>query len=118
MLVRINLGELDIVKNEAGQTNLFALGVALPTKKTASDQKELAAFKKQTGLTFQGADVVNVSVGTLKFIDLKNPRNNREQKVGIENQVIKNVKTTYDLAGLGMLVYLRSGGVFGALAAP
>ncbi|HZI32931.1 MAG TPA: hypothetical protein VFF11_11360, partial [Candidatus Binatia bacterium] len=31
-LLRINLGELDIVRNEAGQTNLFALGVTLPSK--------------------------------------------------------------------------------------
>ena len=31
-LLRFNLGELDIVKNEAGQTNIFALGVTLPTR--------------------------------------------------------------------------------------
>ena len=117
-LVRFNLGELDIVKNEAGQTNLFTLGVALPTNNPAASQQSLATFKKQTGLTFQGADVVNVSVGTLKFIDLKNPRNNREQKVSIENQVIKNVKTPADLAGLGLLVILRGGDFFGSLAAP
>ena len=30
-LMRFNLGELDIVRNEAGQTNLFALGLALPS---------------------------------------------------------------------------------------
>lgn len=118
-LVRINLGELDIVKNEAGQTNLFALGVALPTTKNpAASQRELTDFKKQTGMTFKGVDVLNLSVGTLKFIDLKNPRNNREQKVSIENQVIKNVKTPADLAGLGLLVILRGGDFFGSLAAP
>ena len=32
-LLRFNLGELDIVKNEAGQTNIFSLGLALPAAK-------------------------------------------------------------------------------------
>ena len=108
-LVRFNLGELDLVKNDLGQTNLFALGLTLPTKAPAASQPDSAAFKKHTGMTFVGADVVNISVGTLKYIDLKNQHNNREQKVGIENQVIKNVKTPADLAGVGLLVILRGG---------
>src|SRR5271154_677385 len=29
-LMRFNLGELDIVKNQAGQTNIFSLGAGLP----------------------------------------------------------------------------------------
>ena len=32
-LLRFNLGELDIVKNQAGQTNIFSLGLAVPLKK-------------------------------------------------------------------------------------
>jgi hypothetical protein len=32
--MRFNLGELDIVKNQAGQTNIFALGLRCPTKKS------------------------------------------------------------------------------------
>ena len=110
-LVRFNLGELDIVKNEAGQTNLFALGVTLPTKE-AQGGKELEEFKRRTGLDFQGIDVLNVSVGSAKFIDLSNPRNDREQKIGIDNLVMKNVKTPADLAGLVVLVALRSGDFF------
>jgi uncharacterized protein involved in outer membrane biogenesis len=110
-LVRFNLGELDIVKNEAGQTNLFALGVTLPEKnKTGS--KELEEFKRRTGLDFQGVDVLNVSVGSAKFIDLANPGNNREQKIGIDNLVMKNVKTPADLTGLAVLVALRGGDFF------
>jgi len=111
-LVRFNLGELDIVKNEAGQTNLFSLGVALPTKESKGGGKELEEFKQRTGLNFQGIDVLNVSVGTAKFIDLKNPGNDREQKIGIDNLVMKNVKTPADLAGLAVLVALRSGDFF------
>ena len=112
-LVRFNLGELDIVRNEAGQTNLFALGVGLPKKGgAASSNAELKEFKARTGLDFQGIDALNVSVGTFKYIDLVNQRNNREQKVGIDNLVMKNVKSPADLAGLALLVALRGGDFF------
>jgi hypothetical protein len=117
-LLRFNLGELDIVKNEAGRTNLFSLGLALPTKASVAQKTDLAEFKRQTGLDFMGIDVLNVSVGTAKFSDLKDPRNTREQKIGIENQVIKNVKSQADLAGLALLVALRGDHFFGALILP
>lgn len=117
-LVRFNLGELDIVKNEAGQTNLFALDVALPAKggKGKSDGNELAELKQRTGLDFQGVDVLNVSIGTLKYIDLKNPANDREQKIGIENLPIRNIKSQADLTGLAGVVALRGSEVLGVLA--
>jgi len=111
-LMRFNLGELDIVKNEAGQTNLFALGLALPQQGAKGGDRQLKEFKQRTGLDFQGIDALNVSVGTARFIDLKDPRNNREQKIGIDNLVMKNVKTPADLAGLMVLVALRGGDFF------
>jgi len=103
-LLRFNLGELDIVKNEAGQTNLFALGLPVPTQKNVAQGSKI--------------NVLNVSVGTAKYIDLKDQKNNREQKIAIENQVVKNVQTPADLAGLALLVALRSGDFFGSLVAP
>ena len=113
-LLRFNLAELDIVKNEAGRTNIFSLGVTLPSKKSGGG-KGAAAFKKQTGFEFQSVDVLNVSVGTAKFIDLKDQRNNRTQKIGLENCVMKNVKSQADLAGLAVLIALRGGDFFGSL---
>jgi hypothetical protein len=117
-LLRFNLGELDIVKNEAGQTNIFSLGVAVPATDKKSSGAALAAFKKQTGFAFKSIDVLNVSVGTAKYIDLKNPQNDREQKIAIENLVVKNVQSPADLAGLTVLIALRSGDFFGSLIAP
>lgn len=117
-LLRFNLGELDIVKNEAGQTNLFALGIALPKKGAVGGDRQLKEFKQRTGLDFQGIDVLNVSVGTARFIDLKDPSHNREQKIGIDNLVVKNVKTSADLAGLVVLVALRGGDFFTDLLGP
>jgi len=117
-LVRFNLGELDIVKNEAGETNILSLGVALPEKGKEGSNKAMKQIKQQTGLDFAGVDVLNVSIGTAKFIDLKDPSNNREQKLGIDNLVMKNVKTPADLTGLALLVALRSGDFFTSVLGP
>jgi hypothetical protein len=113
-LVRFNVGELDIVKNEAGRTNIFSLGLTLPSKKPGGG-KSAANFKQQTGFEFKSIDVLNVSVGTAKFIDLKDQRNNRTQKIGLDNCVLKNVKSRDDLAGLAVLIALRGGDFFGSL---
>jgi hypothetical protein len=131
-LLRFNLGELDIVKNESGQTNLFSLGLALLAKESVAKSKDMAEFKKRTGMDFPKIDVLNVSVGTFKFIDLKDRRNNREQKIDIVNLEMPSktkgkdetkdkkyaVQSPEDLVGLVVLVRLRSGDFFGPLIAP
>ena len=117
-LVRFNLGELDIVKNAKGETNILSLGIALPKNPSGRADRQRNEFKERTGLEFTGIDALNVSVGTLKYIDLKDQRHDRTQKVDIENQVIANVKTPADLAGLAVLIGLRSGDFFESLADP
>ena len=118
-LMRFNLGELDIVRNEAGETNLFALGVALPKKGAkGGGNAGLKEFKQRTGLDFQGIDALNVSVGNFRYIDLIEQSNNREQKVGIDNYVLKNVKTSADLFGLEVLIGLRGSEVLRVFVDP
>ncbi len=73
------------------------------------------SFTKETGLEFTGIDVLNVSIGKAQFIDLNDQRNNRTQEIGIENCVMKNVKTPTDLGGLALLIALRGGDFFGSL---
>jgi uncharacterized protein involved in outer membrane biogenesis len=112
-LMRFNLGELDIVKNQAGLTNIFALGISAP--KTPAASHGTINFKKQTGFEFNQIDVLNVSIGEVKFIDLKNPQNDREQNIGLENVVVPNVKSQADIGGLEALIVLRGNGFFESL---
>ncbi len=112
-LMRFNLGELDIVKNQAGQTNIFAPNLKSPGGK--SGVNSLADFKKQSGFDFTGIDMLNVSIGKVKYIDLNNQRNDREQTIGIDNLVIPNVKSETDLLGLAALIALHSDGFFESL---
>ena len=111
-LLRFNLGELDIVKNEQGQTNIFALGVTVPTKEDLKKNHAVDELKKRTGMSFEGIDAMTVSVGTFKYVDLKDARNNRTQVVGLENVPLRNVKTEADLLGLIVLVDLHSDNFF------
>ncbi|HXE41407.1 MAG TPA: hypothetical protein VN516_00175, partial [Candidatus Baltobacteraceae bacterium] len=117
-LARINLAELDIVKNQNGQTNIFAF-IKLPPsrngKSVAPGAPAKFDLKKQTGYDFQGIDALNVSIGKVKFIDLNNPQNDREQIIGIDNFVIPKVKTSKDLDGLWVMIYLRSDGFFDSI---
>jgi len=119
-LLRFNLRELDIVRSRDGLTNLLSLGLELPTKVStaAVATAALPDFKRQTGLEFKGIDCLNVSVGTFKYVDLQDQRHNQEQKIGIENFVITNVTSAADLAGLALLVGMRSRDFFQPLVAP
>jgi hypothetical protein len=75
-------------------------------------------FTKQTGLAFKGIDVLNVSVGTARYIDLKDQRNNRTQKIDIQNCVLKDVKSPADLGGLAAFIALRSDDFLKSLLCP
>ncbi len=119
-LLRFDLGELDVVKGQDGQTNLLALGVRMPDQKAAAadSSRQLVELKKQTGMDFKGIDCLNVSVGKFKYLDLQDRKNDLEQNIGIDHCVITNVTSGADLAGIGLLVGLRSGDFFKPLMAP
>jgi len=121
-LLRFNLAELDIVKNETGQTNLFALALVRPpaqaTLSSAAEADPGRELLRRTGLKFQQIDLLNVSIGKFQYLDLKNPRNNRQQVVGLESIPVRNVKSMADLAGLVVLLTMRSGDFFTRLVLP
>jgi uncharacterized protein involved in outer membrane biogenesis len=113
-LLRFNLGELDIVKNQAGRTNIFLGGIKLPAKNSGGGNP-MANFKNQAGYDFTGIDQMNVSIGRVKYIDLQDQRNNREQVIGIDEFVIPNVKSQADLMVLAVDIALHSNGFFDPL---
>jgi len=114
-LLRFNLGELDIVKNQAGQTNIFLPNLKSPAGKS-DGVNPLANFKQQSGFDFTGIDQLNVSIGKMKYIDLNDQRNNREQDIGIDELVIPHVKSNVDLWSLEADIALRSNGFFDFMA--
>lgn len=107
-LVRFNLAELDVVRNEAGQTNLFSL--ASKVRVHAPKGGEPGIGQLLGDFEFEGIDVLNVSIGKARFVDLKNSANNCESNFGLENQVFKNISNRDEFNGVLFLLYLRSGG--------
>jgi len=99
-LIRLDITELSVVKNDAGLTNLLALQSIKLKSKRADD------------IDFGGITVLNLSVGKLSYVDLKKPARNREFNVNLKNQIYKDVKTTGDLYGVLILIWLRTTLVF------
>jgi uncharacterized protein involved in outer membrane biogenesis len=110
-LVRLDLQELDVVRNRNGDVNVFAVGAAPRLNAGVA----LPSLKKQTGYDFKGIDALNVSFNKAKFIDLQNRRNDREQTIGLQNCVVPDVKSARDLAGLAVIIDLRSNHFFDPL---
>lgn len=98
-LLRLNLEELTMVRNANGTTNLASFSTS------TNAQTKLAG-----DMVFSGVEVLNLSLGKVRLIDLKEPRNNRIRIVNLQNQVFHNVKTPGDLCGVLVLLWIRSGG--------
>ena len=102
-LMRVNISELDLVKN-GNATNWFSIVQTVAPAKTGGGHREFSAFD---GYPFTGIDTLNVSLGAIKFVDLKNQSNNHSLRVGVENKIIKNVKAPADLNDFGSQLWVK-----------
>ena len=105
-LLRLNVAELNVVRNDAGRTNVATLRWKTPPR---------AEGRRDEG-PFPVIDVLNLSVGKARFMDLKNPKHNREYRPNLQNQIFKDVKSEDEVKGILFMIWLRSGG--GSLASP
>ena len=103
--VRFNLGELHIVQNKDGKTNLQSLRER--EQKNASSASPGGAKAE-----FDGIDTLVLTIGKLKFTSEKNPTNNTEIYVGLKNETVKNVKSAADLQPLFTRIALERGATF------
>jgi hypothetical protein len=109
-LMRMDINELDVVKNDAGATNIMSLINAMAPRKSGGGSR---AFAPLNGYKFTGIDLLNISIGTVKFVDLKDQRRNRMVAIGIENQIYNNVMSPADLHGLSGQLWVRGGYMVG-----
>jgi len=105
-LVRFNLAELDIVKNKAGQTNVVTMLAKMPKGKLAPHGIRIGGKK----FDFESIDVLNLSLGRMRFIDLNDRSKDRDVVLNLDDQVFNNVKTEGDVYSILLLIWLRSGG--------
>jgi hypothetical protein len=100
-LVRINLREFNIVESKDGRTNITDMSAAL--------QKAQTVNTNQPGYQFNGIDTLNLTVGKVRYISLRNPKRNQEMNLALQNEIIQNVRTWDDMAGLLFKILLRAG---------
>jgi uncharacterized protein involved in outer membrane biogenesis len=105
-LLRCNVAEVDVVRNQSGQTNLVTMLAKMPKGKLAPHGIHVGGRK----LEFEGIDVLNLTVGRARFIDLKNRAHDHETVINLDNQVFNNVKTDTDFSVAMAIIWLRAGG--------
>ncbi|HWC60939.1 MAG TPA: hypothetical protein VHC44_14680 [Verrucomicrobiae bacterium] len=105
-LARFNLAELDVVKNQAGETNIVTMLAKMPKGKLAPHGIHIGGKK----FDFESIDVLNLSIGRMRLIDLKDRKNDRDVAINADNQVFNNIKTEGDVYSIMFLIWLRSGG--------
>jgi uncharacterized protein involved in outer membrane biogenesis len=81
-LLKLDIAELAVVRNDLGQTNIVALAAAPKPAKTS----EMVDFK--------GIDVANFSISKVAYVDLKNQKNNRQITMNLQNLVFRDLKTS------------------------
>jgi uncharacterized protein involved in outer membrane biogenesis len=101
-LLRLNLKELNIVENMAGRTNIVEL-----LARTSPESLRQSHSTNET--EFGGVDMLNLSIGKVRYVDMRRPRRNQEINLNIRNEIVQNVRSQKDLAGLFFKILLRAG---------
>ncbi len=100
-LVRFNLAELNLVKSQAGRTNIMELFTRLQT----------APLRKTNGLLmeFQGVDTLNLTLGKITQTDLGQTSPPREFDFRVKNQIFTGLNTEQDVQNKLLPVFVRAG---------
>jgi hypothetical protein len=113
-LMRVNLQEMDVVKNAGGVTNIMSLINRMAPGKSGGGR----TFVPLNGYKFAGIDLLNLSIGRVKFLDLKDQRWNRTAIIGLQNLIYTNVVSSADLHGLSEQLRIRGGATVGLPVMP
>lgn len=81
-LLKVDIAELAVVRNDRGETNIVMFAAA-PAPRKSSD-----AFD------FKGIEVVNFSIQKGSYLDLTNQKNNRQLQLNVQNHVFRDVNSS------------------------
>lgn len=106
-LLRFNLGELNIVENQAGLKNVDAIH-----QRATTGQKQPQKTNDplgEVGFDFGGIETLNLTLSKLKYTSYRNPQTSFERNLGVQNQILTNVKSEKDLQVFLVNLALRQG---------
>ncbi len=91
-LLRINLAEVNLVRNQAGQTNTVALQKKMLPGKSAKSR----GFGQ---IKFERIDTLDLSLGKFRYTDMVNPAASRQINLDLHHQVFHNLKSEDEIGG-------------------
>ena len=103
-MLRLHLNEVTIVRSVDGKLNIGALSKGKPPGVSKKTEVEVGRKKHE----FAGIDVLNLSLGKLRYVDMKEPGKATEAWLGIENEIITGIKTEEDLRNKMLPLLLKS----------
>lgn len=98
----LNLGEFNIIKNAEGHTNIFALEKSLRKKK-----KKKPDSGDDPDIEFRGIGELKLTLGTVRYIDLQQPRNNQEFNINLRDEIATTIRNEKDLETWATALLLR-----------
>ncbi len=103
-MLRLHLNEVTIVRSVDGKLNIGALSKPKPPGAPKKTEVEVGGKKHE----FAGIDVLNLSLGKLRYVDMKEPDKATEASLGIQNEVITDIKTEEDLRNKMLPLLLKA----------
>ena len=100
--VRFNLAQVNIVRATNGTLNLDSL------KKKHRDRQDGSGKKSGRDFEFTGIDRLQLTLGSIQYTDLQNPKLNNQHILGVTNEVINDIKSEEELQAHVLRLLLRS----------
>jgi uncharacterized protein involved in outer membrane biogenesis len=89
--LRVNVAEVNIIKNKNGKTNIETVHKQVSNKKPAKGGIDVP------GVDFGGVETVYLKVGKIRFTDENSPRNSGEFNLGSREEIGKDLKTEKEM---------------------
>ena len=102
-LVRLNFASAQVVEDAKGRLNLEAL----PKPKQASGKSSTST--KTNEFAFAGIDTLNLTMGKIEFVSMKDPSRNETLKLGLHDQLVTNVTSAGSLDGIYLWILIHNG---------
>ncbi len=93
-LIRFHLAELNVVRGQDGRINLEELSARLQPPASVTTN---ATLRLSAGYEFGGIKTMHLTLHQVNYTDLRQPRNNRRMRLGIEDEVITGLNTEEDV---------------------
>lgn len=103
-LVRLAVHEINVVESQNGRTNI--VGVLASLDKLTSTNRPTETPRDWE---FDGIDTLNLTLGKLKYFSMKKLGQATEFDLGLNNQIVTNVKSLNELSSVVMTAILQKG---------